>query len=182
MAVRLAQEVVAKELLCDMLRKLIFTGVNLLFVHGFGQPSIDDVLNQLNDQSVAYIQVEELSQLETAPILLDVRETAEYNVSHLKNAILVGFNNFEISEIESRIKDKNKKIVVYCSIGVRSELIGKQLLAEGYTNVYNLYGGIFEWVNKGEKVYTNKLKQTPKVHAYSKKWSAYLLKGIKVYD
>ena len=182
MAVRLAQEVVAKEPLYDMIRKLIFTGVNLVFVYGFGQPSIDDVLNQLNDQSVAYIQVEELSQLETAPILLDVRETAEYNVSHLNKAIHVGLNNFEISEIESRIKDKNKRIVVYCSIGVRSEDIGKQLLAEGYTNVYNLYGGIFEWVNKGEKVYTNNLKQTPKVHAYSKKWGIYLLKGIKVYD
>ena len=172
MAVRLVQEVVAKEPWCNMLRKLIFIGFNLLFVNGFGQPSIDAVLNRLNDQSVAYIQVEELSQLETPPILLDVREIAEYNVSHLNKAIHVGFDNFEISKVVSHIKDKNKKIVVYCSVGVRSESIGKQLLAEGYTAVYNLYGGIFEWINKGKKVYDNKQKQTPKVHAYSKKWGA----------
>ena len=172
MAVQLAQEVVAKELSYDMLRKLIFMGFNLLFANGFGQPSIDDVLNKLNDQSVVYIQVEELSQLETPHILLDARETAEYNVSHLKKAIHVGFDDFEISKVINRIKDKNKTIVVYCSVGVRSENIGKQLLAEGYTTVYNLYGGIFEWINKGKKVYDNKQKQTPKVHAYSKKWGA----------
>jgi len=72
-------------------------------------------------------------------------------------------------------------IVVYCSLGIRSEIIGKQLIAEGYTAVYNLYGGIFEWVNKGKAVYNN-TQETSKVHAYSKSWGSYLLKGTKVYE
>jgi rhodanese-related sulfurtransferase len=77
--------------------------------------------------------------------------------------------------------DKNRLIVVYCSIGVRSEIIGKKLMKHGFTNVYNLYGGLFEWVNKGGSVF-HKGIQTQKVHAYSKKWSRYLTKGIKIYE
>jgi len=33
---------------------------------------------------------------------------------------------------------------VYCSLGIRSEVIAKKLKKAGYTNVFNLYGGIFE--------------------------------------
>ena len=86
-------------------------------------------------------------------------------------------------QIESKniTLDKNKQIVVYCSIGVRSEIIAKKIRALGYTNVYNLYGGLFEWVNKGGELFLAN-KRTQKVHAYSKKWGAYLTEGIKVYE
>ena len=40
------------------------------------------------------------------------------------------------------IKDKNKPIVVYCTTGFRSEEAYKKLKKIGYTNVYNLYGGL----------------------------------------
>ena len=40
-------------------------------------------------------------------------------------------------------------IIVYCSIGVRSEDIGEKLKELGYTKILNLYGGIFDWKNKG---------------------------------
>jgi 3-mercaptopyruvate sulfurtransferase SseA len=73
-------------------------------------------------------------------------------------------------------------IVVYCSLGVRSEDIAEQLKKEGYTNVYNLFGGIFEWKNSNHKVYDNKEEPTENVHAFSKKWSKWLLKGNKIYD
>ena len=182
MAVRLAQEVVAKEPLLKMMRKLIFTGIFLLSANGFSQTSIKDVLNKYNDHSVPYIYVNELTELKTQPVLLDAREKAEYEVSHLDKAIHIGFDDFEISKVVERIENKNKMIVVYCSVGVRSEKIGKKLIAKGYTAVYNLYGGIFEWMNKGEKIYNIKQIQTSKVHAYSKKWGTYLLKGDKVYD
>ncbi len=164
------------------MRKLIFMGIYLLYANSFGQTPIKDILNQFNDHSVPYIYVDELSKLTTQPFLLDTREKAEHKVSHLEKAIHVGFDDFEISKVARHIKDKNKMIVVYCSIGVRSEIIGKQLIAKGYTAVYNLYGGIFEWTNRDKKVYSSKQQETQKVHAYSEQWSAYLLKGIKVYD
>ena len=153
----------------------------LLCGSGFGQTSIDDLLNKHNDHSVPYIYVDELTKLKTSHFLLDTREKEEYDISHLEHAIQVGFKGFKISKTDILPIDKDTMIVVYCSLGIRSEIIGKQLIAEGYTAVYNLYGGIFEWVNKGKAVYNN-TQETSKVHAYSKSWGSYLLKGTKVYE
>ena len=72
-------------------------------------------------------------------------------------------------------------IVVYCSIGVRSAKIAQQLKDEGYTNVFNLYGGIFEWKNNNFQVFDLKEKETEKVHVYDKDWAIWLIKGEKVY-
>jgi len=182
MAVQLVQAVVVKEPLYNMNKSIIFMAIFLVSTNGFGQSSIDDVLKKYNDHSVPYIYVEELIDLKTPTIILDTREASEYEVSHLENAITVGFDDFEISKIETLGIQKNSTIVLYCSVGVRSEIIGKQLLAAGYTTVYNLYGGIFEWINSDKKVYNAKQEQTLKVHAFSKKWGKYLLKGIKIYE
>ncbi len=115
-------------------------------------------------------------------MFLDAREPKEFNVSHIENAIFVGFDNFDPKKVTSVIKDKNANIVVYCSIGVRSEKIGEKLLKLGYKNVYNLYGGIFEYKNNGGKVVDNQNKETDKIHTYNKEWSVYLKKGIKIYE
>ena len=76
---------------------------------------------------------------------------------------------------------KNSRIIVYCSVGYRSERIGEQLLANGYSNVTNLYGGIFEWVNSDYPVVDTNNVKTNKVHAYSKLWGKWLKNGEKVY-
>ncbi|MEN8818965.1 MAG: rhodanese-like domain-containing protein, partial [Polaribacter sp.] len=52
----------------------------------------------------------------------------------------------------------------------------------GYTNVLNLYGGIFEWKNKGNLVFDSNGNATEKIHVFSKEWSKWLLKGKKVYE
>ncbi len=59
-------------------------------------------------------------------------------------------------------------IVVYCSVGVRSDKIAKEIIDAGYTKVHNMLGGIFEWINKGHPVYDTSGNPTPYVHAYSK--------------
>jgi rhodanese-related sulfurtransferase len=147
----------------------------------FAQNTIPKVLEKLNSKSVPYITVDELQSKENV-VLLDSREIKEYNVSHIENAICVGFDHFDSKKSTTTIKNKNTPIVVYCSIGVRSEKIGEKLLKLGYTNVYNLYGGIFEWKNEGGKVVTNQNKETEEVHTYNKEWSIYLKKGTKVYE
>jgi predicted sulfurtransferase len=97
----------------------------------------------------------------------------------LKNARFVGFKEFDIESVKDI--SKNAPIVVYCSIGVRSEKIGEKLLAAGYTNVRNCYGSIFEWVNQGNVVVDMDNKPTQKVHAYNKKWGVWVKKGERVY-
>ncbi len=152
----------------------------LLTLLGYSQNTLSGLLKKYNSEAIPYITVEELKQTKNGAILLDTREREEYNVSHLKNAIYTGYNHFNLDSVEKQIPNKNKHIVVYCSLGVRSEKIGIKLKAAGYTNVKNLYGGIFEWKNQNNTVYTTKGKETENVHAYSKTWSKWLLKGKKV--
>ena len=146
------------------------------------QNSLSELLKKHNSESIPYISVQELAMPKTEVILLDARETEEYNVSHLETAIHVGYDDFDINSVTKQIKDKSAVIVVYCSLGVRSEDIGEQLKKAGYTNIFNLYGGIFEWKNKGYSVYNSEEKLTEDVHAFSKTWSKWLLKGNKIYD
>lgn len=142
--------------------------------------SIPDVLEKYNDHTVEYITVASLDTLNT-PMLLDARELEEFQVSHIKDAVYVGYTDFDIKSTQEKIPDPNTPLVVYCSIGVRSEDIAEQLITAGYTNVKNLYGGIFEWKNQGRPVVDQTQKQTEKVHAFSKYWGRFLTNAEKVY-
>ena len=148
---------------------------------GSSQETISELLKAYNTESVPYIFAEELAMPKTEAILLDAREPKEYEISHLKDAINVGYDLFNIETLTEKIPDKSAKIIVYCSLGVRSEDVAEQLKNKGYTNVYNLFGGIFEWKNKNFDVY-NAEGKTEDVHAFSKDWSQWLLKGNKRYD
>ena len=112
-------------------------------------------------------------------LLLDARTSAEYKVSHLKNSVFVGFNDFDLGRLPQNTP-KDQPIIVYCSVGYRSEKVSEQLQKAGYTNVKNLVGGIFEWKNAGGKVYNN-AGETENVHAYNRTWGIWLQKGKKVY-
>lgn len=148
----------------------------------FAQKTLDDLLKKHNDNGVPYISVEELAMPKTKAIILDSRETKEYNVSHIKDAVLVGYDTFDIASVEKQYPNKNEKIVVYCSLGIRSETVGEKLKKAGYTRVFNLYGGIFEWKNKDFSVIDSEEKETEKVHTFNKAWSKWLEKGKKVYE
>ncbi len=111
--------------------------------------------------------------------LLDAREEKEYAVSHLKGAINIGYNHFKIEKLNSI--PKNSKLVIYCSVGYRSEKIGQRLKNEGFTNVVNLYGGIFEWSNLGYPIVKGNSTHTTQVHAYDQSWEKWLKKANKVY-
>ena len=155
---------------------LIFSSIS------FAQDNISELLKKYNSESIPYISAQDLAMVKTDVILLDAREISEYTVSHLQDAIHVGYDDFDVSTVSNSITDKSSKIVVYCSIGVRSEDIAEDLKKAGYANVYNLFGGIFEWKNNDFSVYNNKDEPTENVHAFSKKWSQWHLKGNKIYD
>lgn len=136
-------------------------------------------LKALLSHNVKEISVTELTKLKNV-VLLDAREAPEYEVSHLLKARHVGYDNFSIDSVKNI--DKNARIVVYCSVGYRSEKIAEKLKGAGFTNVSNLYGGIFEWVNQGNKVVNSNERETSNVHAYNKTWGVWLNKGNKVYE
>jgi rhodanese-related sulfurtransferase len=113
-------------------------------------------------------------------VYLDAREKEEFEVSHIKGAIFVGYENFDIKNLPEL--EKTATIVVYCSVGYRSEKIAEELIQHGYTQTQNLFGGIFDWINKGYSVYDATGKETQKIHGYSKSWAKWLTKGEKVYE
>ena len=112
-------------------------------------------------------------------LFIDAREPEEFNVSHIRNAKFVGYKKITLNALKD--VPKSKPIVVYCAVGKRSENITKKLTAAGFINVYNLYGGIFEWVNQDHPVYNNLNNLTDSVHAYDHFWGQFLNKGKKVY-
>ncbi len=146
------------------------------------QKSVSKLLKKYNNNSIPYISPQELAMPKTDVILLDSRELKEYKTSHLKNAIHVGYDHFKVTNVEKIIPNKDAKIVVYCSVGIRSEHIGDSLKKAGYTHVENLYGGIFEWKSNNLPVYNLAEKETDSIHTFSKEWSEWLRKGIKVYE
>lgn len=156
----------------------------ILFMNLSGQKpnGYDAELKTLYNNTVDLIYSDELAKKmgENQKVyILDTREAAEYKVSHLKEARNVGFNNFSSKSVSDIPKDA--EIIVYCSLGVRSEKIGEQLKEAGYSEVKNLYGGIFEWVYYDNLIVNKKGLETEKVHTYDENWSKWLLKGEKIY-
>ena len=141
--------------------------------------AFDSLLNVMVTKSVPSVGCEDIKKMKNI-VLLDTREKREYEVSHLKDARWVGFVNFNLKSVAAIPKDAN--IVVYCPIGVRSGKIGEKLMQAGFTNVHNLYGSIFEWVNQGNPVYDMTGKPTNKIHGYNWKWGVWCNKGEKVYE
>lgn len=115
---------------------------------------------------------------DTAMLRLDTRSWAEYAVSHLPGAIWVGYDRFDSSRVAGL--SRQRPILVYCSVGVRSETIGTQLQALGFDAVYNLAGGLFEWHNQGYPLHrAGRLTDT--LHGYDRHWGLWVQGGVVVY-
>ncbi len=138
-------------------------------------PAFDQEISSTISFSVPTIGVEELKNTTEEVYILDAREKKEYEVSHIPNAQYIGYNKIDKSLLKEIPKDA--KVVLYCSIGYRSEKIGEKFRKKGFTNVHNLYGSIFEWVNQGNPVVDKDGKPTTKVHCYNKKWSQWVMDG-----
>ena len=164
------------------MKKLLFLFLLASVLGAAQDKKLDKLLHKWNKNNIPYVSVEELAKKKDTLVVLDSREKEEFDVSHLKDATFVGYNNFDINSTLKKLpKDKTTAIVVYCSLGVRSEKIAKKIKDQGYSNVYNLYGGIFEWKNKNLQVQDTLGNSTEKVHAFNKHWGKWLKKGEKVY-
>lgn len=140
--------------------------------------NLRELLSDYNTMSVPYISVQALRMNYGDYVILDTRKREEFEVSHLPNAIWVG-EKFD-SEFLPELK-MNSKIVVYCTVGIRSERYGESLQKNGFTHVRNLYGSIFLWKDAGYKILDINEEPTEKVHVFGKSWSKYLKTGEKVY-
>lgn len=153
----------------------------LLLVSVSGQQVIDDrfdhKLQRLLSFSVPVISPADAHEQRDSVVFLDSREYEEYTVSHIPSAVHVGYDDFDINEIKYH---KNQPIVVYCSVGYRSEKIAERLIKAGYTDVRNMYGSLFEWANCGLPVINAQGMPTDTIHTYNRRWSKWLTHPDKV--
>tara|TARA_B110000503_G_C7112910_1_gene398983 strand:+ start:290 stop:790 length:501 start_codon:yes stop_codon:yes gene_type:complete len=143
-----------------------------------GSMAYDIMLQGLLSHSVKEVSVNEVKDKKEV-VFVDARERKEFDVSHIKGAIFVGYDSLDLSAMKK--VNKNKEVIVYCSVGYRSEKVSEKLEEMGFKNVSNLYGGIFEWKNQDQPLVTPESKPTEEIHAFSRVWGIWLNKGTKVY-
>lgn len=146
--------------------------------------SFDEMVDEILSHSVAEITVNEFMDSLSAwdYVLLDARELEEYHVSHLDGAYHVGYDDLDFSDAPLTKIEPDDMVIVYCSVGYRSEKVAEQMKDHGFTNVHNLTGGIFDWVNKGGGLVDTSNRITENIHPYDEDWGKWLIKGNKTYE
>lgn len=136
--------------------------------------AFSDMLNSMLQFTVPVVSVRDAKSMQDV-VFLDARERKEYDVSHIPGAIYIGYESLDEKAIKQI--EKGQKIVIYCSVGYRSEKIGEKLQSRGFNRVYNLYGSIFEWVNQGYALEDRPGHETQKIHVYDKQWGKWMTNG-----
>ena len=81
---------------------------------------------------------------ENPPILIDCRETDEFEIVHLAGARLIPMSDFR-ERFEELIPDRDRELIVYCHHGGRSLRVSDFLRAQGFSRACSMMGGIDGW-------------------------------------
>jgi rhodanese-related sulfurtransferase len=178
------------ELILISNQKLLFPLILLILILTGIQPSMAESQKLVeiqqwileNHPDVQHIDNQSLNQMLTGNsdtaaslVIFDVREEAEYEVSHISNAIRIDpdIDKKSFLELYSTNLD-NKTVVFYCSVGRRSsvlaEKVGQDLQVAGAGDVVNLKHGIFGWHNQNLPLESNDVK-TDYIHPFNGWWS-----------
>lgn len=106
------------------------------------------------------------------PLVLDARTKVEYQVSHLKDAVLDDALRPTVRPLRGR--PTSDPIVVYGSVGYRGARLATWLGKQGFTNVRNLSGGIFQWANEDRPLFRDS-RPVAEVHPYDHRWGFLLV-------
>jgi len=107
-------------------------------------------------------------------LLVDVRSREEFAVSHLRGAI----NVQSAKQIAETAEERNpSKTILYCSVGFRSSRMAQILSEQGFADIMNLEGSIFQWANEGHPIYRGEVL-VQKVHPFGKRWAGLLKPGL----
>ncbi|MBI2572913.1 rhodanese-related sulfurtransferase [Candidatus Woesearchaeota archaeon] len=105
-------------------------------------------------QSAQYVTPQELESMYQNKedfVIIDARNDYEYEVGRFKNALKMPIKSFR--EFPKTINDqfsqfKDKKVVMYCTGGIRCEKATAYMKHHGFENVYHVQGGIINYINQ----------------------------------
>ena len=102
-----------------------------------------------------YIPPEDWNQLiaDKEVMVLDTRNIYEHSIGSFKNAIQPETTNFRefslwLDRVEASGLDKNKKVAMFCTGGIRCEKASSLMKSKGFENIYHLQGGILNYLEK----------------------------------
>lgn len=82
-------------------------------------------------------------------VIIDSRRQSLYSVAHIENAMNIYLNTSDIDSFRSALSelDKNRTYLTYCPSGCGSD--AKEMKSLGFAKVYNMQGGINQWIAEG---------------------------------
>lgn len=94
-------------------------------------------------KEITCIELKQMMDAEEDFQLIDVREEYETDIASIGGELI------PMGEVMDNLHkiSRDKKVVIYCRTGNRSGIIAQALEAQGFTNVYNLKGGIHQWAD-----------------------------------
>ena len=110
-------------------------------------PSFREMLNQAK-RDIIEIEPDAANAVFDQALFLDVREADEYAQGALPGALHLPRGLLEL-QVEGRVPDKDRKIIVYCAGGTRSALAAQALGQLGYSDVASMAGGFNKWKDEG---------------------------------
>ena len=105
-------------------------------------------INQMNsDELIEFIELNDA-------VLVDVRTEDEYNSGYIENSLNIDYFSNDFSLNADKL-DKSTPIILYCRSGKRSSMSANKISKLGFKEIYNLEGGILEWIEEGNAVVFN---------------------------
>jgi len=86
--------------------------------------------------------------------LIDVRTPKEFKLEHIENAENINFFDEDFFNQISKL-NKNKPVYIYCRSGKRSGKSAAEFKKAGFTQIFNLEGGLLNWKSEGLSITCN---------------------------
>ena len=88
-------------------------------------------------------QAKEMLDADSKIILIDLRASVDYDISHIERAVSVPYDG-SVTKITQQFTNRNAKILVYSNNKNRSAITTLKLMQQKYVNVYDM-GNIVNW-------------------------------------
>jgi rhodanese-related sulfurtransferase len=122
---------------------VLFFGIGMISC-GQNQKGGISVTDVIQNNVISYISPADLNKLTDRSQLIDIRTPREYAEGHIKEAKNINFYDPGFAGYIGKL-DKNKAVYIYCRSGNRTGYAVQQLKKMGFTEIYDLRGGINNW-------------------------------------
>jgi rhodanese-related sulfurtransferase len=130
-----------------------------LFLVGLFFIAVNSGFGQIINKNITVHQADSLIKARAGDknfVILDIRTEMEYKKGHLANSFMINYLSWKEGKKKLWMLDRDKAYLVYCKTGVRSAAALKKMKKRKFREVYNMLGGIEDWMEEGYPVVDNR--------------------------